>query len=488
VREAPEITKLNVRIEAQQVEIDRLRRTLEEQGAMLARIVGSGSNGMTPPAAAIRPAPEETGSAIPAAAPQTPAAPAQTDSKLDALSKAVDTINANLRGFRFSGDFRYRLDMQLRSSNEFAGPLQNIRGRYRLRLNFDKDVAPGLSAHAQLSTGPYNVPTTNDQDFAALGAKHPFSVAEGWMKYSRKSFSVRGGRMEEVFADNSRFLWDDDIRLNGFDARYTASLPSSASLEFRLGAYILTNPNTLVVPGSPYQAIGYQVGQKVRDAMLFHPGFVLRARQSGWAHQWYGDFLWYRHPEQIQLASTANGAPVLAGNALGLTLSGPLAASGNALAAPGSALLAARHWQIAHGGWRSDFGDFKLGKTSMPFWVDFQGALNTGTGSDRAALMASVNLGNTRKFGDVRFLYQFAYKQANALISQFTDDDLGTGTGVNIRVHAIRFDLGLTRFLAWQNLLFVQDPIEGNRPGFFVTLPKGANTTFRYLGQLAFSF
>src|SRR6266536_4624685 len=195
VRESPEITKLNVRIEAQQVEIDRLRRTLEEQGAMLARIVGSGSNVMTPTAAAIRPAPEETGSAIPAAVPQTPAAPAQTDSKLDALSKAVDTINANLRGFRLSGDFRYRLDMQLRSSNEFAGPLQNIRGRYRLRLNFAKDVAPGLSAHAQLSTGPYNVPTTNDQDFAALGAKHPFSLAEAWMKYSRKSFSVRGGRM-----------------------------------------------------------------------------------------------------------------------------------------------------------------------------------------------------------------------------------------------------------------------------------------------------
>src|SRR2546422_3257771 len=81
------------------------------------------------------------------------------------------------------------------------------------------------------------------------------------------------------------------------------------------------------------------------------PYTTLFRSQSGWAHQWYGDFLWYHHPEQIQLASTANGAPVLAGNALGLTLSGPLAASGNALAAPGdrkSTRLNSSHGYISY--------------------------------------------------------------------------------------------------------------------------------------------
>ena len=76
------------------------------------------------------------------------------------------------------------------------------------------------------------------------------------------------------------------------------------------------------------------------------------------------------------------------------------------------------------------------------------------------------------------------------MISQFTDDDLGTGSGVNIAVHAIRFDLGLTRFLQWQNLFFIQNARRGNNPGefFFVPLRRGANTTYRYLGQLAFTF
>jgi hypothetical protein len=102
--------------------------------------------------------------------------------------------------------------------------------------------------------------------------------------------------------------------------------------------------------------------------------------------------------------------------------------------------------------------------------------------------MATLNLGDVRKRGDLRFMYIFSNKQANSMISQFTDDDLGNGTGVNTRVNHFRIDLGLSRFIQVQNLLFVQDPIAANRPGFSVLIPKGANTTFRYQGQLAFSF
>jgi hypothetical protein len=126
----------------------------------------------------------------------------------------------------------------------------------------------------------------------------------------------------------------------------------------------------------------------------------------------------------------------------------------------------------------------------MPAWLDFQVSRNVGARKLRDAFMASANLGAIHGRGDLRFLYQFALKDANAMISQFTDDDLGTGSGVNIRVHALRFDLGLTRFLQWQNLLFIQSQRRASNPAeqFFVPLPRGADPTFRYLGQLAFSF
>jgi hypothetical protein len=90
----------------------------------------------------------------------------------------------------------------------------------------------------------------------------------------------------------------------------------------------------------------------------------------------------------------------------------------------------------------------------------------------------------------VRALYQFSIKDANSMVSQFTDDDLGTGSGVNIASHALRVDLGLTRFLQWQNILFIQRQRRASNPSerFFVPLGRGANATVRYQGQLAFTF
>jgi hypothetical protein len=126
----------------------------------------------------------------------------------------------------------------------------------------------------------------------------------------------------------------------------------------------------------------------------------------------------------------------------------------------------------------------------MPLWFDVQATRNVGTSRLRDAIMGSVNLGSIRERWDRSFLYQYAIKDANSLISQFTDDDLGTGTGVNIGVHAFRFDLGLARFLQWQNLFFLQNERRASNPAehLFLPLQRGAKTTYRYLGQLAFTF
>jgi len=104
--------------------------------------------------------------------------------------------------------------------------------------------------------------------------------------------------------------------------------------------------------------------------------------------------------------------------------------------------------------------------------------------------MATLNVGEVKKFGDVRFLYLYSYKQANSMISQLTDDDLGTGTGTNLRTHLIRVDLGLTKFFQWQNLLFIQDELSPNDPArrFFVPLQRGAETTYRIQSQFQFNF
>ena len=419
-----------------------------------------------------------------------PLAPAQEE-----LVKKVETLSNNLNGFKFSGDFRLRFDVQARSGNAIAGPLQNIRGRYRLRLNIDKDIDPKFRFHVQLSTGPYNNQTTNDQDLAGMAAKHPFSVAEAYVDYHPNSrVSLRGGRMEEVFADNMRFLWDDDVRFNGFQQIATIPLASKTfkSIEFRSGEYFLSNPNVPVLAASsPFVTAGFEPGQNVRDANLFHPGIVaVGDLGTRWTHQAVADIQLYRNQNQILLATTATGFPVVINNSLGLMLSGPVPTVGNATTTPGGAIYSAAHYQVARLAYRISNRGIKIGKREMPFFFDVQTLRNVGTDQLRDAIMASFNFGAVRQLGDMRFLYQYAIKDANSIVAQFTDDDLGTGSTTNIAVHALRFDIGLTRSLQWQNLVFIQNARRASNPSqlFFVPVQRGANTTYRYLGQLAFTF
>ena len=76
------------------------------------------------------------------------------------------------------------------------------------------------------------------------------------------------------------------------------------------------------------------------------------------------------------------------------------------------------------------------------------------------------------------------------MISQLTDDDLGTGTGVNIRTHHFRFEYGITRKVTFQSLFFVQNSLRrsGQFPNFFVPVGDFAPTTFRTQQQIVFTF
>ncbi len=464
----------SAQLTAQQAEIQRLRNTMAGPVPVLVTaVLADGAS------------PAQTG------------APVQGSAvKKGEPASQLEDLRKSLGGFRFSGDFRYRFDIQARSGNATAGPLQNVRSRYRLRLNVDKSIDRRFDFHVQLSTAPFNNGITNDQDMAGTIAKHPFSIAEAYVDFHPNSrLALRGGRMEEVFADGMRFLWDDDVRFNGFQQIVTVPFGSGVlglnKVEFRAGEYFLSNPNVPVLAASsPFVSAGFPVGKKVRDANLFHPGFILSGNWGdGWKHRFTGDVQLYRNANQILLASVASGFPVLVSNALGVALAGPMTGTGNATATPGGAMYATGHFQVARLAYRLEKAA-KIGRREMPAWVDFQASRNVGAGMLRDAFAASANLGAVRNLGDVRFLYQYILKDANSLISQFTDDDLGTGTGVNIAVHALRFDLGLTRFLQWQNLFFIQNARRASDPAahFFVPVPRGASTTYRYLGQLAFSF
>lgn len=499
---ATTIAALQEQLTKQQLQIEQLTTALAEQRAMIQQAhepepVRVASLAALPASVA---APARDAIAMPTFLPPAAAATAaQADlvAKVDDLGKKLDGAIGNLDGFKFSGDFRYRLDGQLRSGNAIAAPLQNVRSRYRVRLATDKELDSKFKFHFQLSTAPANNGITNDQDMAGIDTKHPFTISEVSVDFHPNShFAIRGGRMEEVFADNMRFLFDDDVRFNGFQQIYTVPFKSSPggfkSIEFRAGEYILSNPNVqILASSSAFTTAGYAAGGKVRDAALVHPGMIIKQDVGkSWSEQFGADIQLYRQHNQVQLASTAAGFPLLINGALGVTLSGALTGTGSATTTAGGAMFNAGRYEVVRSTYRLTRKGLKLNGRDMPLYFDVQGARNVVTHAQRDAVMGSVNYGAVKARGDFRLLYQFGLKEGNSIISQFTDDDLGTGSGVNIKVHAVRADFGLTKFLQFQNLFFFQREISVNDPAnsFFVPLQKGANRTYRYLGQLAFTF
>jgi uncharacterized coiled-coil protein SlyX len=493
---AERVRLLESELERQNSKLDQLQKTLIEQQLTIQTLIQklSGVAGSVTAAAKPTEAATTVASGAAPAEPQTPNVE-QRLAKLEGQALKIGPV-------RLSGDFRLRFDGTFRPPTEAPDPplehVQNARARYRFRLNLDTDIHPNLSFHAQLATGPLNNPLSTNQDFTSLTTRAPFSLSEAWIDYRpTKSLQFQAGRVQDVFADNSRFLFDDDIRFNGFNERYVHSFkPNGAylsSLELRAGQYILSTPNVAVIaPNSPLARAGDIVGTTGRSATLFHQGILANQTfNKRWNSQIGGDIQLYNHPNHIQLGSTAEGLVLLVQPGIGIALSGPLPGTGNVTTTPGGAMYTAPGFQVARITYRLNYAGFTHDDHAFPVSFNVQLARNVATGlNERDALLTALQVGRITKRGDTAFLYVFSIKGANALISQLTDDDLGTGTGVNIRTNHFRFEYGITRKVTFQSLLFVQNSLRrsGQYPNFFVPVGDFAPTTYRVQQQLVFSF
>jgi hypothetical protein len=350
----------------------------------------------------------------------------------------------------------------------------------------------------QLATDPFNNPNTMDTDFAGLATRAPISIAEAYMDFKpTKSLTLRAGRTAELYADNRQFVYDDDIRFNGFHETYRWSgKKSGLFVQLAAAQYILTDPNVQVVPSSgannAYTAAGYSVGQRVPSSAFFDQGITVGSNLGKkWSHNETVNYFAVREPNQIQLASTASGAPLFQNSpVVGATLISALGETGNATTTSGGAIYFASAFHVVREAFNLNYSGRMMMGHNFPFQLFLQGTQNTGASIQNHGYMLGWSLGQAARLGDVQVQYQYFRKPANAFISQFTDDDIGTGTGVNLKGHEIRLNFGLTRFLAWENRLYIMNGISRNDPtiNFFVPLQQGYNTQFRLHSQFVFTF
>jgi hypothetical protein len=418
----------------------------------------------------------------------------------DRLQKVEETVR-KIGPIRWSGDMRLRFDAFFRPASKPPDPpslhQQNVRMRYRLRLNLDADANPYLSFHGQLSTAPANNQLTSDQDFSGIVIKHPFFINEAWLDFHpNKNIQLQAGRLLPIFADGSLFLFDDDIRFNGFNERFSIPLKSApagiTNIEFRAGQYIFSNPVVPIVDkGSPLNLAGAKVGSTGRSANLFHQGFVVDQKlNERWSQQFTSDVQLYRNPNQILLASTPAGLSFVS-SGIGLTLSGPINGAGNATTTSGGSIYRAGNFQIGRAAYRINNTGFSWGDHQYPITLYVQLVRNFGTGAhERDSMMTTFQVGKWTKRGDMVFTYFFTIKGANSIIGQFSDEDPGAGSTVNIRAHMIRWDIGLAKNVRLETIVFTRHGLRNNGqyPNFFVALDATAPTLYRFQERLLFSF
>jgi len=496
------LAALEAALEAQNAKLDEMRRIIAEQQRTIELLAGKHADqehGRPTPEPGVGVSIASTGGASVKEPPpnSVPADAQQAPEPLQQRLQKVEERITKLGPIRLSGDFRLRFDAILRGASRPPDPplahQQNVRMRYRLRLNLDAEINHALTFHGQLSTGPVNNPLTMDQDFTATVARHPFFISEAWIDYHpNKSVQLQGGRVQEVFADNSRFLFDDDVRFNGFNEKFVLTRIGRTSVELRAGQYWFSNPVVAVVaPGSPLASAGAEIGSIGRSAMLFHQGILVNSQfGKEWSQQLGGDVQVFREPNQIQLASTPNGVVFIVQPGLGVVLSGPLPGTGNATTTPGGAVYSAEDFHVARLTYRLNHTGFTWREHSYPVAFSLQVARNYGAGRERDAMLAALQVGKPAGRGEMGFQYVFSIKGANSIISQLTDDDLGTGAGVNIRTHHLRWEIGLAKNVTVQSLVFIQRGLRnsGQFPDFFVPLGAFAPRQYRFQENLVFSF
>lgn len=380
---------LESELDRQNAKLDQLQKTINDQQvaiqALLEKLSANNSAATT-----VKPSLDVAASTatvpVTSEASATAQAAPQTPSIEQRLAK-VESQALRIGPVRLSGDFRLRADGTFRSATDPDEPnvphVQNVRARYRFRLNLDTEIHPLVSLHAQLATGPLNNASTADQEFGSTTARHPFFISEAWIDFHpTKSLQLQGGRVQSVFADNSRFLFDDDIRFNGFNERYVLSLKKNdaylSNIEFRAGQYILSNPNVAIIAaGSPLARAGDIVGSTGRSANLFHQGVLFNQTfNEKWSNQFGGDIQLFRHPNHIQLASTTDGVALIVQPGLGIALSGPITGAGNATTTAGGAMYTAPGFQVARITYRLNYAGFKIGDHNFPVMFNAQVARN----------------------------------------------------------------------------------------------------------------
>jgi Putative porin len=162
-----------------------------------------------------------------------------------------------LNRFKFYGDVRLRYQANQLSSNN--GPYINAQDtntgnglvllnttdswdlwRFRARLGFDADVAPGVKAGLRMATGSNSNPGSGNQTLGNTFTHANFAVDRAFIQLDPYSWlRASGGRVENPFLSSDLVFADDDLNFEGVYAKFKPRLNEATELFLTVGAFPL---------------------------------------------------------------------------------------------------------------------------------------------------------------------------------------------------------------------------------------------------------
>jgi hypothetical protein len=132
------------------------------------------------------------------------------------------------------GDFRLRYQM-----NDREGRPDRHRGRYRLRLGLETEIADNIKVAFGLATGSSDPRSTN-QSFTDSFDTPDIRLEYAYVKYTPfKWAELIGGKMKNPIWRPTGLLWDTDIHPEGGAAKFNWKLHSNFSLFINTGIFVL---------------------------------------------------------------------------------------------------------------------------------------------------------------------------------------------------------------------------------------------------------
>lgn len=412
--------------------------------------------------------------------PEVEKAQAETDKRVSKMENVMERSNV-------SGDFRVRFDGITRSAMPGgAGSMENLRGRYRFRLNYGFQVAKGLSVHAQLASGPTNNQLTDNQDFGTYANKNPISINQAYVHYAPvKWIELNGGRIPEIFGEGSQFVMDPDLNFNGFSQLVQLGKGSDNwTGKVTAAQYILTNPN--VQQTDPATTL------RLRTSAIF--GESLRVTSPEFNHMnTYFEIRDYAVRDPNQLASEIGSGKGVPG--VGYTTDGLPGIGNQIIANPNANLKGVQPFVYVTGFNTAEatlgFDHKAPAGTAWAWGAEARVARNLDASVKRDAAYLRAYIGSTSKPGQVKFIYTYKYAEADSMLAAFTDDDIGTQNNTDIKAHIFMADWLVIPHVNIQNIFFIEKPI--NYASTFNGTPlvktvQPQNTTLRLQSQILFSF